>query len=75
MAIESISLWHAIYNRRPFQEHTKNKLELFYDHVRAWLSVFARSHTQVKECRKRSGSTISFAGRAETRLARAAARF
>ena len=36
-------------HKKPFREHTISKLELFFDHAKAWLSVFARSHDAKKK--------------------------
>src|SRR5262245_47390762 len=33
---------------KPFQEHTLNKLQLFFDHTQAWLSVLVRAHDPKK---------------------------
>ena len=40
-------------HKKPFQEHTLNKLELFFDHTQAWLSVFVRSHDSKKRMPKK----------------------
>ena len=40
-------------HKKPFQAHTLNKLELFFDHATAWLSVFARSHDAKKNMPQR----------------------
>jgi len=48
MAIESISLWHAIYTGDRFRSTPRTSSNSSYDHVRAWLSVFARSHNPSK---------------------------
>lgn len=38
---------------KPFQEHTLNKLQLFFDHTLAWLSVLVRAHDQKKNMPKK----------------------
>jgi three-Cys-motif partner protein len=49
-------------HEKPFQEHTLNKLQLFFDHARAWLSVLVRAHDPKKRMPKKLGIYDFFCG-------------